>query len=279
MGRMKDMLIQRMDESDEEQLAHKLGITYHELTQLNHNVDTEESEDGVVYNYKISFDPNSPKEILSKIKGLDGSNSVWLSPWKYEGDYYYEEQYQAITSNKHFYESFLQAMDSAIILNDFEIDEGEELTLILKRQIYASVMAALEAFLSETFINLTNDHPEYFRYFIESYPDFKERKIEMSRIFAEQERIKETAKKVMVEVIYHNLAKVSKMYNSTFKIDFPDIATMAKCVHIRHDIVHRNGKTIDGKTVSLNKEVIGELIKQTSSFVKEIANKLKLPMS
>lgn len=276
MGRMKDLLIQRMNESDEEQLAHKLGITYDELMQLNHKVDTEESDDGIVYNYIISFDPDSPKEILSKVKGLDSSNSVWLSPWEYEGDYYYEEQYQAITSNKHFYESFLRAMDSAAILNDYEIDEGE-LTLTLKRQIYASVMAALEAFLSETFINLTNDHPEYFRNFIESYPDFKERKIEMSRIFAEQERIKETAKKVMVEIIYHNLAKVSKMYNSTFKIDFPDIATMAKCVHIRHDIVHRNGKTVDGKPVPLNKEVIDELIKKTSSFVREIANKLKLP--
>lgn len=276
MGRMKDLLIERMDESNEEQLAHKLGITYDELMQLNHKVDTEESEDGIVYNYIISFDPDSPKEILSKVKGLDGSNSVWLSPWEYEGDYYYEEQYQAITSNKHFYESFLRAMDSATILNDYEIDESE-LTLTLKRQIYASIMAALEAFLSETFINLTNDHPEYFRNFIESYPDFKERKIEMSRIFAEQERIKETAKKVMVEIIYHNLAKVSKMYNSTFKIDFPDIAIMAKCVHIRHDIVHRNGKTVDGKPVPLNKEVIAELIKQTSSFVREIANKLKLP--
>jgi hypothetical protein len=195
MGRMKDLLIERMQESDEEQLAHKLGITHDELIQLNHKVDTEESDDGVVYNYIISFDPDSPKEILSKIKGLDGSNSVWLSPWEYEGDYYYEEQYEAITSNKYFYESFLQAMDSAIILNDYEIDEGQ-LTLTLKRQIYVSVLAALEAFLSETFINLTNDHPEYFRNFIETYPDFKERKIEMSRIFAEQERIKETAKKV-----------------------------------------------------------------------------------
>lgn len=276
MGHMKELVINRMNESDEEQLAHKLGITFDELMQLNHKVDTEESEDGVVYNYIVSFDPDSPKEILAKIKGLDGSKSVWLSPWEYEGDFYYVEQYQAITSNKHFYESFLRAMDSAAILNEYEIVEGE-LTLTFKRQIYVSIMAALEAFLSETFINLTNDHPEYFRNFIESYPDFKERKIEMSRIFSEQERIKETAKKVMVEVIYHNLAKVSKMYSSTFKIDFPDIATIAKCVHLRHDIVHRNGKTVDGKLVPLNKEMIADLIKQTSSFVREIANKLKLP--
>jgi hypothetical protein len=276
MGRMKDLLIQRMDETDEEQLAHKLGITHEELVQLNHTIDTEESEDGVIYNYIVSFDPNSPEEILDKVKGLQGAYTLYMSPWEFEGDYYYEEQYQAITSNKHYYESFLQAMDSAVILNDYEIDEGI-LTLTLKRQIYVSIMSALEAFLSETFINLTIDNPDYFRNFIESYPDFKERRIELSRIFSEQERIKETAKKVMVEVIYHNLAKVSKMYGSTFNIEFPDISEMARRVHIRHDLVHRNGKGVDGNVVLLNKEVVAELIEETRAFVREIASKLKLP--
>src|SRR5690606_21926657 len=114
---------------------------------------------------------DSPKEILEKIKGLDRNNQVWLSPSEYDGDYYYEEQYRAIVSNKHFYESFLQAIDSAGKLNDIDIDGGQ-LTATLKRQIYVSTMAALEAFLSETFINLTNDHEEYFRNFIETFPDF-----------------------------------------------------------------------------------------------------------
>lgn len=276
MGRMKDLLIERMEESDDEQLAHKLGITHDELLQLNHRIDTEESEDGVIYNYIISFDQNSPKEIISRIKGLDRSNTVWLTPWEYEGDYYYDEQYKAIISNKHFYESFLKAMSSAEKLNNIDIDGGQ-LTITLKRQIYVSIMSALEAFLSETFINLTHDNDEYFRNFVETFPDFRERKIEFSRIFAEKERIKETTKKVMMEIIYHNLAKVSKMYSSTFKIEFPDIADLYKAVNIRHDLVHRNGKTTDGILVDIDKDVITELIKKTSLFVKEIANKLKLP--
>lgn len=265
-----------MEESEDEQLAHKLGISYDELSQLNHKIETEESDDGIIYNYIISFDKDSPNEILEKIKGLDQKNQVWLSPSEYEGDYYYEEQYRAIVSNKYFYESFLQALSSAERLNNIDIDGGQ-LTATLKQQIYVSIMAALEAFLSETFINLTNDHEEYFRNFIETFPDFKERKFEMSRIFAEQEKIKDTAKKVMVEIIYHNLAKVSKMYSSTFKMEFPDIAELSKCVSIRHDLVHRNGKTTEGKVVIIDKEVITDLIDKTGAFVKEIANKFKLP--
>lgn len=275
MGRLKELMIERMEERDDERLARKLGITYSELLELNHSIDTEESNDGHIYNYIISFDDKAPQELLAKVKGLDSNNKVWLAPWELNEDDYYLEQYEAIINNKYYYASFLQAISSAEKLNDVDIDGGK-LTSILKRQIYISVMAALEAFLSETFINLTDENDEYFRNFIETFPDFKERKFELSRIFAEQEKIKETAKKVMVEIIYHNLAKVEKMYSSTFKINFPEIIELTKCVSIRHDLVHRNGKTKDGEMVAIDTDIIKDLIKKVSNFVDNIAEGLKL---
>lgn len=275
MGRLKDLLIERQEESEEQQLAHKLGITHDELIILGHKVDTDESEDGIIYNYVISFRDDAPKKLLTKVHGIDRNSKVWLSPAQYEGDYYYEEQYRAIVSNKHFYESFLQAMAVAKQLNNVVLEQTG-LMDVLKRQIYVSIMAALESFLSETFVNLTNDNDHYFRRFVESFPDFSERKIPISRIFIEQELIKDTAKRAMVEVIYHNLAKVSKMYTSTFDIEFPKISLLAKCVSIRHDLVHRNGKTTKGDEVHINSQIIDELIAISSDFVKEIAEKLKL---
>ena len=275
MGRMKDLMIERMEEDEDERLARKLGITYDELVKLNHSVDLDQSDEGIIYNIIVSFDDNAPKEILAKVKGLDGSNTVRLAPWELDEDDYYEEQYEAIVSNKYYYESFLQAISFADKLNAVDIDKGQ-LTSVLKRQIYISVMAALEAFLSETFINLTDENDEYFRNFVESFPDFRERKFELSRIFAEQERIKETTKKVMVEIIYHNLAKIDKMYSSTFKIVFPDIAELSKCVSIRHDLIHRNGKTKDGNVVTIDTATVEDLIKKVSAFVDDIAKKLKL---
>jgi hypothetical protein len=275
MGRMKDLLIERQEQEDDRRLARKLGITYDELLQLNHSIDIEESKDGLIYNYIVSFDEDAPRHILDKIKGLDSNDTVWLAPWELNEDDYYEEQYDAIISNKAYYESFRQAIDAAKKLNSVDID-GDGLADILKRQIYVSIMAALEAFLSETFINLTDENDDFFRNFIETFPDFKERKFEMSRIYAEQERIKETAKKVMVEIIYHNLHKVSKMFSSTFKMTFPDISELSKCVSIRHDLVHRNGKTTDGKPVIIDTKTVDDLITKTSDFVDAIAKELKI---
>lgn len=65
MGRMKDLLTERIEESADERLARKLGLTYDELVELNHSITTEESPDGLIYNYIISFDENACKEILA----------------------------------------------------------------------------------------------------------------------------------------------------------------------------------------------------------------------
>jgi hypothetical protein len=275
MSSGSERMIEMQREKADRRLAQKLGITYDELLQLDHEIDTEESNDGMIYNYIVEFNEDASREILNKIEGLEDGKRVWLAPWELNDDYYYEEQYLAIISNKHYYESFLQAISSLDKLNNVDIDGGL-LTNILKRQIYISVIGAVEAFLSETFINLTYENDLYFRNFIETFPDFKEKKIELCRIFVEQELIKETAKKVMVEIIYHNLSKVSKMYSSTFNIEFPDFAELSKSVSIRHDLVHRNGKTNKGEIVRVDKDAVNNLIKKSSSFVDDIAKKLKI---
>jgi hypothetical protein len=275
MSRIKDYLFDLQEKQKDEYLAKVLGITYDELQELDYDMDTEESNEGLINNYVITFSDDSPKEILSKIKNLDENNAVWIPPWDLENDDYYEEQYEAITSNKDYLERFQSEIEAAKKLNEVEL-EDKGLEAILKRQIYISIIGAVETFLSETFINLVDENDEYFRSFVETFPDFKQRKFELSQIFQEQERIKDTVKKVLLDIIYHHLAKVGNMYASTFKIEFPDIAELSKCVSIRHDLVHRNGKTKEGEDVVIDKAAVEDLLGKVKPFVEEISEKLKL---
>ena len=146
----------------------------------------------------------------------------------------------------------------------------------MKRQLYITAIGALETFLSETFINVVNENSEYFRNFVQTYPNFKERKFQLNEIYGEYDKLQDTAKKEMLEVIYHNLAKVRNMYVLTFKIEFPDISNLSKAVNTRHDLVHRNGKTKDGADVTVNKGIVTELLNQISIFVEHISNSLHL---
>lgn len=277
MGRAKEMMYEQLQQKEDEKLAELLGITYDELIETEWHIETDESKDGLVYGYVVYFEDSSPKHILKKIKGIDKDNQVWLSPHDLDDEEYYdyEEQYEAIIANKFFYDSFQNEILNVRQLNEIQL-ESPALLSVLKRQLYITAIGALETFLSETFINVTNESEDYFRNFIESFPNFKERKFQLNEIYGEYDKLRETAKKEMLEVIYHNLAKVRNMFTSTFKIEFPDISELSKAVNTRHDLVHRNGKTKESADVIVNKETVTELLNLITVFVEDISNSLNL---
>jgi|SRR5690606_1018214 len=76
---------------------------------------------------------------------------------------------------------------------------------------------------------------DFFRNFVENHPEFKCRKFELNEIFRQQEQLKIIAKKIIIDVIFHNLPVVKNMYTTTFDIAFPNIEAMQKHVLRRHD--------------------------------------------
>lgn len=275
MGSGSERMIEMQKEKSDIELAKKLGISYDELLEVDYEIDTEESEDGLIYNYIIKFSDDAPREILDKIQGIDEDDHVWMPSWELDNDDYYEEQYEAIIANKKFLVKFQEEIENLEHLNEIDLVD-KNLETILKRQIFSSVIGTMETFLSDTFINLTMDNVNYLKNFVETYPEFKQRKFELRHLFVEEGRIKETVKKVLLDIIYHDLPKISNMYASTFKIEFPKIGLLMKSILTRHDLVHRNGKTKDGKDIIVDKSKIIELIEKVKEFVAEIANSLNI---
>lgn len=160
-------------------------------------------------------------------------------------------------------------------MNEIKLSSNE-LDFIIRRQIYTGVITTMETFLLDTMINLTLSDNKLIQNFVENYPDFTKQKFELKDIFTEYDKLQQTIKNVLLDIIYHDLRKVREMYRSTFKIDFPDISEPIKCVLIRHDIVHRSGKSKDGILLNINKDVVSTTIQTIDLFVTEIAKSLKL---
>jgi hypothetical protein len=66
------------------------------------------------------------------------------------------------------------------------------------------------------------------------------------------------------------------MFQGTFEIEFPSIKEVFPYVVMRHDLVHRNGKTKDNKNVNTDFKTVCNLIETVNQFVSEIIEKLKL---
>jgi hypothetical protein len=275
MGYWSEIHIVMGEREDEEHLAPKLGITYVELCQLDYEIETDESDDGLIYNYRIVFDENNPKSILDKIQGIDAHRTIYMSPWEFDDNHEYAEEFKAIIENSEYLNSFTENIKNLELLLNIDVSKTS-LKEILHRQIYISVISTLETFLSSSFINLTFDSDENLKRFVETHPDFKNRKFELSEIFEKHKSIEDIAQKIMLDTIYHNLPVVRNMFRDTFLITFPDFSKIYKAVLTRHDLVHRNGYNKDEELAIINGTIIKELIKNVKDFVHRLSIELKL---
>ena len=80
-------LEEKQEEESNKKLAEILGIEYDDLIQLDWEVYTNESKDGLIYSHLLQFNEDSPKNILDKIEGLDQDYTIHLEPGIFEEPY------------------------------------------------------------------------------------------------------------------------------------------------------------------------------------------------
>lgn len=178
-----------------------------------------------MYGCFIRFSCDCNPDVLSKISGINEARTIALSPWVFERSY--EDQYAlgAIAQNIDHRASFSNEMGSSVRLQSMEVEDFATRQLLL-RQLFISIIGALETFLSDVFISKTLSSDYYLQGFVRNHPEFKKQKVRVSEIYDVSESIKERAKTIMVNTIYHKLPAVREMYTNTFSIDFPDISIL-----------------------------------------------------
>jgi hypothetical protein len=65
------------------------------------------------------------------------------------------------------------------------------------------------------------------------------------------------------------------MYESTLAISFPDFSEVQSDVGIRHDLVHRNGKTKKGEEIDLDTAKVDKAIVRIVNLVDQVERELR----
>ncbi|MBD2386795.1 hypothetical protein [Cylindrospermum sp. FACHB-282] len=218
--------------------------------------------------YQMGYDVNDL--VSEKLMSYEGGDvEIWLDPDEPD-----DNQLDAILSNTEFYHTFSEEIKSLRVLNSILIS-GDKTQKSLKRQIYIGAITCLETYLSDAFINTVLSDQEYIKSFFYSFKDFKKQKLGMNELFNYLDKAEEIAKKTMLEIIYHNLPKVSEMYKAILNISFPESGKIYKYIATRHDLVHRNGKTKDSKKILIDESIVNEVINNIENFVTEIDQMLQ----
>lgn len=170
---------------------------------------------------------------------------------------------------------FEDSLNQIESLNSLNLPESLNSKEYMSSMLYANVITAVETYLCDRFVSIINSNKDYLLSFVENFKDFKSQKITLSNIFSEYELIEEKAFSAIKDVLYHNLPKVSGIYCSTLNIDFPDYVNVFKAVTIRHDLVHRGGKTKDGNYHKVKPVQVDRLLKDVRDFYSSLENAIE----
>jgi hypothetical protein len=143
-----------------------------------------------------------------------------------------------------------------------------------RRLLFANVIAALETFLSDTFINTVTASPDLLQRYIDSEPKFKERKVAYKDVLREAKRVLDESRKELLDTVWHNLAKVKPLYKEVLQVDLGDVGELAKAIQTRHDIVHRNGRKKDGSPVCLQPAQIDALVSRVRCLAASVEQQM-----
>ena len=225
----------------------------------------ESAEGGYVYIWGGPYDPEEalrrefegliPDEVINElVEELLDISYEWGGHPEYDDidDYFFT----SIAQTTEHYASFNNAI--ANVEHLLTTDTIDSKSKYLLRLLYVNVITILETYLSDLFISAVGNDKSLLRSFVETTPEFKSKKISVSEIFKEVDKIEKEARSYLMDIVWHHLKKVRLMFKDTLDLNFPtDIQILYKAVIVRHDLVHRNGKKKDDGEHDISIEMTG----------------------
>ncbi|MEH7107736.1 hypothetical protein [Bacillus sp. JJ1764] len=125
----------------------------------------------------------------------------------------------------------------------------------LNKMLFSNVMTAITL----------SDPPYLLKILLKLIQSLK-KKFNLSEIFTIHYSIKDIMVDYLLDIIYHNI-------NVSFPENLNDIQKM---IMIRHDIVHRNGKSKQSSKINIDKEIVIKSITIINNLIERIDNEIKI---
>lgn len=153
--------------------------------------------------------------------------------------------------------------------------DGSEDGQFINRMLFCQTITALEAFLGDFIIKQLT--PGSVSNLIAKDEDISREKFTLEQINKNPNLVSDHVNNHLKTILYHNLPKVYRIYKIAFDIDIwdPQIdkKSIMKAISLRHDCVHRNGYTADGKWLDVfDNKYIEETMTHLSLLVDHIYN-------
>ncbi|EKN6178865.1 hypothetical protein ACQ26G_003803 [Yersinia enterocolitica] len=181
----------------------------------------------------------------------------------------YEEQ-QWLKNNPH-----TDIYASSISLLDEILDEGKEHTseTFYKMQI-AYCVTIMETCLGDMIKSIVLSDNRYRNYAVYQIEHLRKNKIDLVYLIDEEDVVGKSVQEYLTGITYHDIPIVERTYRAILQIKKYkniDTAKVDALTTLRHDIVHRNGKTREGNdSIKFDYNAVIEAFEITKIFLTEM---------
>lgn len=194
------------------------------------------------------------------------SKSIRLKGYMLEDSSKLSDQYKIFIRNLYAVESLLEEAKFS----------KPHLDKTFYRLSYSSVITSLETYLADVFLDRILRNSDNMDNLLKNANEFKSKKYSIEEAISFNERKESEVEGYIKDVIWHNLSKAAYLYRKVLGINFEHVLapSVHRCIEIRHDIVHRNGKSKDGELHLITKDSIIKCINDIKAFVEDIEKKI-----
>lgn len=221
MGRMSDLMIEMANESADDWIRER-------LQDKNADEDSEEYRDLADQYYSLQEYLHEQTELEFEIKWLKENGSSEI------------------------HRNFLEELNE--LKKIISIKDSVNKPYLILRMAYSYAITLLETFLSDSIKSLVTNEDKFFKNALK-VDELSKAKYSLEFLALNDVNAKSLAVKELSNILYHNIPKVIRTYEvvlgKRINIDMSQVNAITK---IRHDIVHRNGKTQDGMMIYIDEE-------------------------
>lgn len=182
--------------------------------------------------------------------------------------------FESITQASEHHTSFMGTLTNILELAKVEVPPPQKQHFL--RLLYLSVIIGMETYLSDTFLTKVASDNELLRKFFEENTSPKDKKLSIQEALSFSDDIQGHFKKHFASFVWHRLAPVRSMFSNTLGVTFAKSDALDEAIRVRHDIVHRNGKTSDGKERQITLADIEKVADAVEKLVCEIEEQINL---
>lgn len=156
-----------------------------------------------------------------------------------------------------------------------DINQSQDISQLIFQMVHSSAISSLEAYLADTVRYWIENSEEILENFVSTNKDFSSVTIPLNKIYKRLSTIREDVENKIQNLIWHRLDKVKHIIEGSFGFPMPKIDDLMRDIVVRHDIVHRGGKTKQGSPVCITVEMAINTINNVRIFVEEMEESIR----